>query len=154
MHHQMPGLNNYPEQLLPLLGSQTMLQAAVDRVADAARFNPPTLICNDEHRFIIAEQLRAMNVEPADIVLEPVGRNTAPAAAVAALLAAARDADAMILILPSDHRIADNPGFFIALDKAAKVAAGGALVTFGITPTAPETGYGYIKRGCRHRRLP
>jgi len=88
-----------------------------------------------------------MNVEPADIVLEPVGSNTAPAAAVAALLAAARDADAMILILSSDHRIANNPGFFIALDKAAKVAAGGALVTFGITPTAPETGYGYIKRG-------
>ncbi len=137
----------YPKQLLPLLGSQTMLQATVNRVVDPGRFNPPTLICNDEHRFIIAEQLRAMNVEPADIVLEPVGRNTAPAAAVAALLAAAQDADAMILILPSDHRIADNPGFLIALDKAAKVAAGGALVTFGITPKAPETGYGYIKRG-------
>ena len=80
-------------------------------------------------------------------MLEPVRRNTAPAAAVAALLAAARDADAMILILPSDHRFADNPGFLIALDKAAKVAAGGALVTFGITPKAPETGYRYIKRG-------
>ncbi len=137
----------YPKQLLPLTGRETMLQGTVQRVSDPDRFNPPTIICNDEHRFIIAEQLRAIGVEPSDIVLEPMGRNTAPAAAVAALLAMARAPDAMILILPSDHRIADTPAFMAAIDKAADAARGGALVTFGITPTAPETGYGYIKRG-------
>lgn len=137
----------YPKQLLPLLGTETMLQGTVRRVADPDRFHPPTIICNDEHRFIIAEQLRAIGVEPRAIVLEPMGRNTAPAAAVAALLAADRAPDAMILILPSDHRIADTPAFMAAMDKAAEAALGGALVAFGITPTAPETGYGYIKRG-------
>lgn len=137
----------YPKQLLPLTDSHSMLQATVSRVSDPERFNPVTIICNDEHRFIIAEQLRAIAVEPEDIVLEPMGRNTAPAAAVAALLAAARSPDAMILILPSDHRIAHTAAFLAAVDKAAEAAQGGALVTFGITPTAPETGYGYIKRG-------
>lgn len=137
----------YPKQLLPLTDSHSMLQATVLRVSDPARFNPPTLICNDEHRFIVAEQLRAIAVEPADIVLEPMGRNTAPAATVAALLAAARAPDTMILILPSDHSIADTPAFLAVIDTAAQAAQGGALVTFGITPTSPETGYGYIKRG-------
>ena len=137
----------YPKQLLPLTDSHSMLQATVLRVSDPERFNPPTMICNDEHRFIVAEQLRAIAVEPTAIVLEPMGRNTAPAAAVAALLASARSPDAMILILPSDHAIADTPAFLAAIDTAAKAAQGGALVTFGITPTMPETGYGYIKRG-------
>jgi mannose-1-phosphate guanylyltransferase / mannose-6-phosphate isomerase len=137
----------YPKQLLPLIDSHSMLQATVLRVSDPDRFNPPTMICNDEHRFIVAEQLRAIDVEPADIVLEPMGRNTAPAAAVAALLASARSPDAMILILPSDHSIADTPAFLAAIETAAKAARGGALVTFGIAPTAPETGYGYIRRG-------
>ncbi len=137
----------YPKQLLPLTDSHSMLQATVKRVADPVRFNPPTMICNDEHRFIIAEQLRAIDVEPTDIVLEPVGRNTAPAAAVGALLASARSPDAIILILPSDHRIADTQGFLAAIDVAAEAAHRGALVTFGVTPTTPETGYGYIKRG-------
>ena len=85
----------YPKQLLPLTGRETMLQGTVQRVADPDRFHPPTIICNDEHRFIIAEQLRALGVEPRAIVLEPMGRNTAPAAAVAALLAADRAPDAM-----------------------------------------------------------
>ena len=137
----------YPKQLLPLIDRHSMLQATIKRVADPSRFNPPTMICNDEHRFIIAEQLRAIDVEPTDIVLEPVGRNTAPAAAVGALLAAARSPDAIILVLPSDHRIADTEAFLAAVDAAAKAAQGGALVTFGITPTTAETGYGYIKRG-------
>jgi len=137
----------YPKQLLPLISSQTMLQATVGRVADPDRFNPPTVICNEEHRFIIAEQLRAMDIAPTNIILEPMGRNTAPAAAVAALLAVGRDPDGMILILPSDHRIGDIPAFMDALDTATRAAEDGALVTFGITPKAPETGYGYIKRG-------
>jgi mannose-1-phosphate guanylyltransferase/mannose-1-phosphate guanylyltransferase/mannose-6-phosphate isomerase len=123
----------YPKQLLPLTDSHSMLQATVLRVSDPERFNPPTMICNDEHRFIVAEQLRAIAVEPTAIVLEPMGRNTAPAAAVAALLASARSPDAMILILPSDHAIADTPAFLAAIDTAAKAAQGGALVTFGIT---------------------
>jgi mannose-1-phosphate guanylyltransferase/mannose-6-phosphate isomerase len=137
----------YPKQLLPLTDSYSMLQATVQRVADPDRFNPPTMICNDKHRFIIAEQMRAIDVVPSDIVLEPMSRNTAPAVTVAALLAAARSPDAMILILPSDHRITDTPAFLAAVDKAAAAARGGALVTFGITLTAPETSYGYIKRG-------
>ncbi len=137
----------YPKQLLPLTDSHSMLQATVLRVSDPDRFNPPTMICNDQHRFIVAEQLRAIAVEPTDIVLEPMGRNSAPAAAVAALLAAARSPDAVILILPSDHRIADTPAFLAAIDTAAKAVQVGALATFGITPTTPETGYGYIKRG-------
>ncbi len=136
-----------PKQLLPLTDANSMLQATVLRVSDPDRFNPPTMICNDEHRFIIAEQMRAIDVEPADIVLEPMGRNTAPAAAVAALQAAARSPDATILILPSDHRVADTDAFLSAIDRAAAAARDGALVTFGITPTGPETGYGYIKRG-------
>jgi mannose-1-phosphate guanylyltransferase/mannose-6-phosphate isomerase len=124
-----------------------MLQDTVLRVSDPNRFNPVTMICNDEHRFIVAEQLRALAVEPTAIVLEPMGRNTAPAATVAALLAAARSPDAVILILPSDHRVADPAAFLAAIDTAAEAAQGGALVTFGITPTTPETGYGYIRRG-------
>ncbi|MDA1098006.1 MAG: mannose-1-phosphate guanylyltransferase/mannose-6-phosphate isomerase [Proteobacteria bacterium] len=137
----------YPKQLLPLTDHHSMLQATVLRVSDPDRFNPVTMICNDEHRFIVAEQLHAIGVEPTDIVLEPMGRNTAPAAAVAALLAATRSPDALILILPSDHHIADTAAFQVAIDTAAQAAQGGALVTFGITPTAPETGYGYIRHG-------
>ncbi|MBT3533418.1 MAG: mannose-1-phosphate guanylyltransferase/mannose-6-phosphate isomerase [Rhodospirillaceae bacterium] len=137
----------HPKQLLPLAGSETMLQATVQRVSDPDRFDPPTIICNHDHRFVIAEQLRAISVEPRDIVLEPVARNTAPAAAVAALLAASRDPEALVLILPSDHHITDADAFLEIMDKAAGVAAEGALVALGIVPTGPETGYGYIKRG-------
>lgn len=137
----------YPKQLLPLTGNDSMLQETVQRVSDPGLFNPATVICNDEHRFIIAEQLRAIGVEPADIVLEPVARNTGPAAAVAALLALARTPEAMILILPSDHLIADTSAFLAAVDCATQAAQAGALVTFGVAPTGPETGYGYIKRG-------
>ena len=137
----------YPKQLLPLMGKETMVQATVQRVSNSNHFNPPSIICNDEHRFIIAEQLRAINVKPAHIVLEPEGRNTAPAAVIAALLVVASAPDAIILILPSDHYIADDVAFLESLETAALAALDGALITFGITPTAPETGYGYIKRG-------
>ena len=137
----------YPKQLLPLTGKETMLQATVQRVSYSKHFNPPSIICNDEHRFIITEQLSAINVKPAHIVLEPEGRNTAPAAVVAALLAMARAPEPIILILPSDHYIADDVTFLETIETAALAALDGALITFGITPTAPETGYGYIKRG-------
>ncbi|MCB2099389.1 MAG: mannose-1-phosphate guanylyltransferase/mannose-6-phosphate isomerase [Rhodobacterales bacterium] len=135
----------YPKQLLALASDRSMLQDTVGRVT-GLEFAAPTVICNEDHRFIIAEQLRDMSVE-GRIVLEPAGRNTAPAVAVAALLVAEGDPDGLILVLPSDHVIADTPAFHAAVATAAKAARGGSLVTFGITPTRPETGYGYIKRG-------
>ena len=137
----------YPKQLLPLLGRETMLQESALRVGDAGLFGAPLVIANDEHRFIIAEQLRQCEVTPKTIVLEPIGRNTAPAVGVAALLAGADDPDSLILVMPSDHVIADRAAFAAAVTKAAEAARNGALVTFGITADRPETGYGYIKRG-------
>jgi mannose-1-phosphate guanylyltransferase/mannose-1-phosphate guanylyltransferase/mannose-6-phosphate isomerase len=137
----------YPKQLLPLLGGDTMLQESALRVGAAGLFAAPLIIANDEHRFIIAEQLRQSDVTPKSIVLEPLGRNTAPAVGVAALLASADDPESLILVMPSDHVIADRPAFAAAVMKAAEAARNGALVTFGITADRPETGYGYIKRG-------
>jgi len=137
----------YPKQLLPLITERSMLQETAARVADRTRFAPPLVICNEDHRFIIAEQLRQLDAAPAAIVLEPEGRNSAPAAAVAALLADASDPNAVILILPSDHAITHVDRFFAAVDVAARLAAGGDLVTFGVKPDRPETSYGYIERG-------
>jgi mannose-1-phosphate guanylyltransferase / mannose-6-phosphate isomerase len=105
------------------------------------------IVCNQEHRFVIAEQMRELQVSPEAIVLEPLGRNTAPAVTVAALLLAAKDPDAIMLVLPSDHVIGDLERFRDAVATAVTAARGGALVTFGIPPTRPETGYGYIQRG-------
>ncbi len=121
-----------------------MIQETVLRVADS-RFAAPLVVCNDEHRFIVAEQLRTQSCQPSEIILEPVGRNTAPAVAVAALRLLADQDDALMLVMPSDHVIADTASFLAAVDQAAAAAAQGALVTFGITPDRPETGYGYIK---------
>ena len=115
------------------------------------RFEPPVVICNEEHRFLIAEQLRDSGVRPRAIVLEPEGRNTAPAAAVAALMAATTDPGAILLLLPSDHVIKRPRRFQTAIDAAATAARAGHLVTFGILPDGPETGYGYIRRGARIR---
>jgi mannose-1-phosphate guanylyltransferase/mannose-6-phosphate isomerase len=137
----------YPKQLLRLLGADSLLQATVRRVADPDRFAPPLLVANEEHRFIIAEQLREIGAPARALLLEPVGRNTAPAACVAALALAESDPDALMLLLPSDHMIADAPAFAAAISCAAAAARSGALVTFGITPERPETGYGYIRRG-------
>jgi mannose-1-phosphate guanylyltransferase/mannose-6-phosphate isomerase len=137
----------YPKQLLPLLSSHSLLQETVQRVADPARFAPPLIIANDEHRFIIAEQLRQIDVTPQSIILEPVGRNTAPAACIAALMLAASDPGALLLVMPSDHVIADPAAFHAAVARAAAAARAGALVTFGIAADRPETGYGYIRRG-------
>ncbi len=137
----------YPKQLLPLASDRTMLQETARRVADPARFAPPLIVCNDEHRFIVAEQLREIGVTPDAIVLEPVGRNTAPAAAIAALMLRARGHEGPMLLLPSDHVIGDAAGFHAALDPAVAAARDGALVTFGMAPTKIETGYGHIQRG-------
>ena len=137
----------YPKQFLPLLDEETLLQSTARRVRAAKGFGAPLVICNEEHRFIIAEQLRLIDIEPSDIILEPVGRNTAPAAAAAALATVARDPDGIMLVMPSDHSIGDEAAFLADMAVAAKAAEAGALVTFGIRPTRPETGYGYIRQG-------
>ncbi len=134
----------YPKQFLPLAGKLTMLQATWQRVAPIAS-RGPLVIANEEHRFVAAEQLQQVGAEPAAIILEPVGRNTAPAIAVAALEATRDGADALLLVLPSDHVITDEAAFRSAVQAAANAAEAGKLVTFGIVPTGPETGYGYIK---------
>ena len=137
----------FPKQLLNLTSDHSMIQETALRVADPACFAPPLVICNEEHRFVIAEQLREVAITPAGIILEPVGRNTAAAVAVAALRIAGTDPDALMLVLPADHLIRDVPAFRTVAAAAAAAAAAGFLVTFGITPTSPETGYGYIRRG-------
>ena len=132
----------YPKQLLPLVGERTMLQETALRLEglDAAA---PIIVCNEAHRFLVAEQLRQIDLKPQAIVLEPVGRNTAPAIALAALQAAP---DALLLVLPADHVIRDVPAFQAAVQAAVPAAQAGKLATFGIVPTAPETGYGYIRQ--------
>ncbi|UEX18767.1 mannose-1-phosphate guanylyltransferase/mannose-6-phosphate isomerase [Stenotrophomonas sp. SI-NJAU-1] len=134
----------YPKQFLPLAGELTMLQATWQRVAPIAS-RGPLVIANEEHRFVAAEQLQQVGAEPAAIILEPVGRNTAPAIAVAALEATGEGADALLLVLPSDHVITNEAAFRTAVEAATSAAEAGKLVTFGIVPTGPETGYGYIK---------
>jgi mannose-1-phosphate guanylyltransferase/mannose-6-phosphate isomerase len=144
----------YPKQFLPLSGERTLLQQTVLRVADPQRFMPPVIVCNAEHRFMVAEQLRAVGVKPAAIVLEPAARNTAPAVAIGAMMAAAGGPNRPILVLPSDHLIRDPSAFQAAIDRATPAAVLGGFVTFGIAPTAPETGYGYIKIGAALPRAP
>jgi mannose-1-phosphate guanylyltransferase/mannose-6-phosphate isomerase len=136
----------YPKQLLPLVtGDSTMLQDTASRLeglADVA--DDCVVVCSEAHRFLVAEQLRAIGVT-SRIILEPEGRNTAPAAALAALLVAADDPDGVLLIMPADHVIRDLGAFQAAVSRGVEAAAAGALVTFGIVPTGPETGYGYIQ---------
>ncbi|MFL6959307.1 mannose-1-phosphate guanylyltransferase/mannose-6-phosphate isomerase [Nocardiopsis yanglingensis] len=134
----------YPKQFLPLVGDDTMLQATWKRVASIAGA-APIVVANQEHRFMAAEQLRECKVMPQALILEPVGRNTAPAIAIAALQALANGDDALLLVLPSDHVVRNEAAFHAAVKQAAIAAEAGKLVTFGIVPTAPETGYGYIK---------
>ena len=136
-----------PKQLLPIVGDMTMLQDTAQRLAGRPRLMQPLVVCGNEHRFMVAEQLREIGIAPLGILLEPVGRNTAPAVAAAAHFIKAIDADAMMLVLPADHVIEDVDAFYHAIEHAAVLAADGALATFGIVPTAPETGYGYIRSG-------
>ena len=138
----------YPKQLLSLLGERTLLQQTVSRLDGMEHVADPLLVCNEEHRFLIAEQLRQLGKTPADIILEPVGRNTAPALTLAALaLMKTAPDDALMLVMPADHVIQDVQAFHSAVKVGAVLAERGRLVTFGIVPTAPETGYGYIKQG-------
>ncbi|MBN9546618.1 MAG: mannose-1-phosphate guanylyltransferase/mannose-6-phosphate isomerase [Alphaproteobacteria bacterium] len=136
----------FPKQLLALAGDNSLIQDTVRRAAGPA-FAAPLIICNVEHRFLIAEQMRAAGQPPGAIILEPAGRNTAPAAAIAALMLAEKDPDAILLVMPADHVVRDLDAFRRAADSAAAAAAQGFLVTFGIAPRGPETGYGYVQRG-------
>jgi mannose-1-phosphate guanylyltransferase/mannose-6-phosphate isomerase len=135
-----------PKQLLALNGARTMIQDTVLR-AGVPGAREPILLCSEGHRFLVAEQMQAVGVSPQAIVLEPFGRNTAPAAAVAALMVAEQDPSGIVLLLPSDHVVTDEDAFRVAVARAADAAAQGKIVTFGIAPNGPETGYGYIQRG-------
>jgi mannose-1-phosphate guanylyltransferase/mannose-6-phosphate isomerase len=137
----------YPKQLLPLVGIRTMLQDTVTRLSGIDGIEAPLIVANDTHRFMIAEQMRQIGVKPVAIMLEPVGRNTAPAVAVAALYALSRRKDPVLLVLPADHVIKDVASFQAAVAAGGRLAKQGRLITFGIVPTGPETGYGYIKKG-------
>ncbi len=138
---------DYPKQFLPLAGDQTMLQETALRVGVPQRFAPVLVVCNEEHRFMVAEQLRRQEQAPQGILLEPIGRNTAPALTAAALWLLDRDPDAIMLVLPSDHVGQNAAAFREAAYMAAAAAESGRLVTFGIAPRAPETGFGYIAAG-------
>lgn len=136
----------YPKQLLPLIGEDSMLVETARRLT-GPDFAPPLVIGNEAHRFIVAEQLRAAKITPSAIVLEPFGRNTAPAAAVAALIAARENPETLLLLAASDHAVTQPEALRAVIAKAAPIAAQGHLVTIGIAPTRPETGYGYIRQG-------
>ena len=135
-----------PKQFLSLTSNSTMLQDTVTRL-NGTNAEPPVFICNDAHRFLVAEQLRKKNIEHDGILLEPVGRNTAPAIALAALHATKTGNDPVLLVLAADHLIKDQEAFHSAIVKAGALANEGKLVTFGIVPDKPHTGYGYIKAG-------
>jgi len=135
-----------PKQLLPLVSELSMLQETLNRLSGWADIDSPIVVCGNDHRFMVAEQLRALNITPKSIMLEPVGRNTAPAIAAAAF-ALVNEPDALMLVLPADHVIRDVDAFEKAVMRAAVAAEAGRLVTFGIQPSSPETGYGYIQSG-------
>ncbi|TWI65132.1 mannose-1-phosphate guanylyltransferase/mannose-6-phosphate isomerase [Pseudoduganella lurida] len=136
-----------PKQLLPVVSDQTMLQETAQRLNGRADIMAPLIVCGNEHRFLVAEQLREIKVKPLGILLEPEGRNTAPAVAAAAEFLKGLDADAVMLVLPADHVISDVDAFYQAILRASTLVEHGSLATFGIVPTAPETGYGYIRSG-------
>ncbi|MGR8997748.1 MAG: mannose-1-phosphate guanylyltransferase/mannose-6-phosphate isomerase [Gammaproteobacteria bacterium] len=135
---------HYPKQFLPLITDHTMIQETVLRLNGLEGLKAPIAVCNEDHRFMMAEQLWEIGAKPAAIILEPVGKNTAPAVAMAALTAAS--GDDILLVLPADHVIANLEAFHTAIIQAKALATQGFLVTFGVVPKEPETGYGYIKR--------
>ncbi|BCG64086.1 MAG: mannose-1-phosphate guanylyltransferasemannose-6-phosphate isomerase [Methyloprofundus sp.] len=134
----------YPKQFLSLVSDKTMVQETVLRLNGINDLQAPIAVCNEVHRFMMAEQLWEIAAQPDAIILEPIGKNTAPAVALAAL--AVKNSEDILLVLPADHVINDVPAFQEAVIKAEQLAAAGNLVTFGIVPTVAETGYGYIKR--------
>jgi mannose-1-phosphate guanylyltransferase len=136
----------YPKQFLSLLHDETMLQRTLSRL-DGLEHTAPIVVCNNEHRFIVAEQARQIGIEDLSIILEPFGKNTAPAIAVAAIHADELEDDPVLLVLSADHEIADEKAFRDAVRQAQPLAEAGKLVTFGIVPKNAATSYGYIKRG-------
>lgn len=143
---------NYPKQFVHLEWGEdhqrtSLFQDALLRVADRRLFSAPLVLCNEEHRFIVSEQLRHIGIDDAIILIEPVARNTAPALAIAALHMAASGQQAVMLVLPSDHRIKEKDRFLNAIHRGARAASDGHLLALGIVPTGPETGYGYIRPG-------
>lgn len=138
---------HYPKQLLAFVGELTMLQETALRLQSLPDIGRAVVVCNEEHRFLVAEQLREIDRLPEDTLLEPFGRNTAAALTLAALAIAARAPNTVMLVMPADHVIRDLDAFHVAVKKGRDEAMAGKLVTFGIVPTLPETGYGYIQKG-------
>ncbi|WP_109124234.1 mannose-1-phosphate guanylyltransferase/mannose-6-phosphate isomerase [Dyella sp. C11] len=138
---------NLPKQFLSLAGKETLFQQTVQRALRLPVVSSPVVVASEDHRFLAAEQLQELAIQDANILLEPIARNTAPAIAVGALQALARSPDAIVLVLPADHLIGDDASFGDAVAKARPLAEKGWLVTFGIRPDRPETGFGYIRRG-------
>ena len=136
-----------PKQFLPVVDEKTLFQSTVTRLEGIKGLDSPLVVCNEEHRFMVAEQLRLIGSNNHGIMLEPIGRNTAPAVALAALQVSQTNPQETLLVLPADHVIKDKPEFHRAIDMAEEVAQLGHLATFGILPTVPETGYGYIQAG-------
>jgi mannose-1-phosphate guanylyltransferase/mannose-6-phosphate isomerase len=143
-----------PKPFVRPTGDQSLLQATVARVAQGERFTAPLAICHRDHHSVVAEQLSAAGWPPQTIVLEPVGRGTAPAIAAAALVLARQGEEALMLVLPSDHRIGRTEDFLAAVDRAVPAAADGRLVTFGLVPESPESGFGYIRPGAPLAKAP
>ncbi|MGN7611535.1 mannose-1-phosphate guanylyltransferase/mannose-6-phosphate isomerase [Magnetococcales bacterium HHB-1] len=138
----------YPKQFLSLTKEKTLFQQAVERLQGLEALQPPLIICNQEHRFLTAEQLQLIDIQPEAIFLEPFGRNTAPATACAAFHLVEKHApESLMFLLPADHLIPEQKAFHDACGEAKKMAQQGYLTTFGVTPHTPETGYGYIQRG-------
>ncbi len=138
---------HHPKQLLSLLGGRTMLQETACRLDGLEDIAAPIVVCNEEYRFLVAEQMRQLQKPCAAIILEAVGRNTAPALTFAALALTKNGQDALMLVMPADHVIQDHAALYACIEQGKKLAQSGHLVTFGITPSRPETGYGYIKKG-------
>lgn len=139
--------SEFPKQFIPLVNDTSMLQDTLARLP--AKHQSPVFICNEDHRFLVAQQIKEVNCDNASILLEPEGRNTAPAVALAALNALSKNSEALLLVLAADHVIHDTDKFHQAINIAALSAQQGKLVTFGIVPTHAETGYGYIKKGSK-----
>ncbi len=137
----------YPKQFLPLIDKHTLLQNTVKRLDGIDSLANPVVLCHENHRFIVADQLHQIDCRPEALILEPIGRNTAPAVAIAALHTLAQDRNPILLVLPADHHINDIKRFHQSVALGTHLAQEGYLVTFGIVPTSPETGYGYIQKG-------
>ena len=141
----------YPKQFLVLQGNRSLFQQAAQRLCSLAASDidvaPPCVVGNEEHRFLVLDQLRELPIPPATVLLEPVGRNTAPAMTLAALHAQAGGGDPVLVVSPADQTVTDEAAFTAALQRAVRAAAGGAIVILGVTPDRPDIGFGYIRAG-------